>query len=212
MHLSFNSLESQGLAERHEHPPALLRAAEADLGARRIYALPPKEWPAVTSRLAPPSALLSPQFRYWAPHTDAVGAPGRVMPSADLYVHRDGDRPTVAAVDGGFEAALFEVVAAYLATCSVDAFKLFAPAQHRPRITCDRLVIARESWTFDAKDLSWAFVTAEAERYAAARAWRTGHGLPEHAFSKLPVEDKPTFVDFTSLVFVNAPATTTAHG
>jgi len=206
LHLSFNSLESRVFVEQHHDPEQLLRMAAADLGDRRIYALPPKEWPAVTSRLSPPSALLSPSYTYWAPHTDAVAPPGPVLPSADLFVHRRGDTLVVRSGDGSFEADLLEVVGEFMSAAVVNAFKPFAPAPHRPRITIDQLVVARESWSFPAADVSWAFVKDERERFLAARSWRTEHDLPEHAFVKVPVEDKPTFVDFSSLVFVNIMA------
>ena len=62
---------------------------------------------------------------------------------------------------------------------------------------------ARESWSFPADQLAWAAVKNEADRFLAARRWRAEHGLPERAFYRVPVEDKPTFVDFGSLVYVN---------
>jgi hypothetical protein len=83
------------------------------------------------------------------------------------------------------------------------SFRPFAAAPHRPRITIDRLVLARESWTFEAAGTAWAFVSDEAARYAAARAWRARHGLPERIFAVLPVERKPIGVDFASLPLVN---------
>jgi hypothetical protein len=64
-------------------------------------------------------------------------------------------------------------------------------------------VIARESWTFQARDVAWAAVRSEADRFLAARSWRLRHRLPERAFYTVPVEDKPTFVDFSSLPYVN---------
>ena len=55
----------------------------------------------------------------------------------------------------------------------------------------------------DAIEVSWVSIKKEADRFLAARAWRTEHGIPERAFYKVPVEDKPVFVDFSSLVLVN---------
>ena len=51
--------------------------------------------------------------------------------------------------------------------------------------------------------VAWAAVKSEADRFLAARGWRLRHGLPERAFYTVPVQDKPTFVDFSSLVLVN---------
>ena len=44
---------------------------------------------------------------------------------------------------------------------------------------------------------------SEADRFLGARNWRLQHRLPERAFYRVPVEDKPTFVDFSSLAYVN---------
>lgn len=203
LHVAFNTLESRAFVEQHDEPGSLLAAAAADLGPRRIYPIPPKEWPAVTSRLAPPSALLAPEYTYWTLHADSVGAPGPVLPAADLFVHRAGDDLLVRARRGGFQADLLEVVGEFLSAAAVNGFKPLAPAPRRPRITIDRLVIAREAWSFPAAEVRWAFLKSEADRFLAARAWRAAHELPERAFYHVPVEDKPAYVDFRSLVFAN---------
>ena len=67
LHLSFNTLESRLFVEQHDDPASLIAAAEADLGEHRVYAIPPKDWPGVSSRVSPPSALLSPRFRLLDP-------------------------------------------------------------------------------------------------------------------------------------------------
>jgi hypothetical protein len=90
-----------------------------------------------------------------------------------------------------------------LSGASLNAFKPVAHGAHRPRITIDRLVLTRESWTFPAAELAWASLRSEADRFLGARRWRLRHGLPERAFYTVPVEDKPTFVDFSSLAYVN---------
>jgi hypothetical protein len=72
-----------------------------------------------------------------------------------------------------------------------------------PRVSIDRLVIARESWSFTPDQCSWATAKDELMRFAGARAWRKAHGIPERAFYKVPTEDKPTHVDFGSIPLVN---------
>jgi hypothetical protein len=81
-----------------------------------------------------------------------------------------------------------------------------APAAHRPRITIDKLVLCREQWTLPVADSGWAFVKDEKERFFLARRWRQEHGLPERVFYRVPVELKPTAVDFRSIVLVNVLA------
>jgi len=203
LHLASNTVESRLFVEQHEDPSWLFRADEADHRDRRVYLSPPKHWQAVNSRTYPPSALLSPRYTYWSLHPDAGGTPGKPLPAARLVVERADGRLGVRTRDGARRFDLLEVVGELLSAATVNGFKPLPPAAHRPRIAIDRLVLARESWTLDATDLRWAYLKKEPDRFLAARAWRAGLGLPERAFYKVPVEDKPVFVDFTSLVLVN---------
>jgi hypothetical protein len=95
-----------------------------------------------------------------------------------------------------------------LSGVTVNSFKPFAPAAHRPRVTVDRLVIARESWAIEIQELAWAALPDEAERFRAARAFRAEKNLPERVFYRSPTEDKPTFLDFGSIPLVNLFART----
>ncbi|MEU8258399.1 lantibiotic dehydratase [Micromonospora inaquosa] len=203
LHLASNTVESRLFVEQHEDPSWLFRADEADHGDRRIYLSSPKHWQATNSRTYPPSALLSPRYTYWSLHPDAGGTPGKPLPAARLVVERTDGRLAVRTRDGVRRFDLLEVVGELLSAATVNGFKPLPTAAHRPRIAIDRLVLARESWTLDATDLRWASIKKEPDRFLAARAWRAELGLPERAFYKVPVEDKPVFVDFTSLVLVN---------
>ncbi len=84
----------------------------------------------------------------------------------------------------------------------MDRFVMFPASTHLPRISIDRLVIARETWRFPAGQLEFAATADEAVRFAAARAWWRGASLPEQVFVKVPGETKPFFVDFTSPHYV----------
>jgi hypothetical protein len=203
LHLSFNTMESRLFVLQHDDPASLLTAAEADLGDRRIYSLPPKDELHGTSRVAPPSALLSSRYTYWTRYPEAVTPPAPIIAATDLTVHREGGQLIVRSRSGALEAPLSMVLGEQLSAASVNAFKPLARNGHSPRIVIDRLVIARESWTFAARDLAWAAVRSEADRFLGARTWRLHNQLPEQAFYTVPVEDKPTFVDFSSLAYVN---------
>lgn len=203
LHASFNSLESRLFVEQHPSPDAVRAADAADHAGRRIYLVPPKDWLPVTSRLAPPSATLAPDTTCWTLRTPSVDPTGTPLALADLFVYEEQGRLVVRDRAGSFEAPLLEMLSESLSTVSVNSFKPFASRAHRPRITVDRLVMAREAWSFRAADLTWATLKKEPARYLGARAWRAEHGLPERAFYKSPLEDKPVFVDFTSLALVN---------
>jgi hypothetical protein len=203
LHLSFNTMESRLFVQQHDDPASMLAAAEADLGDRRIYSIPSREVPGVSSRVSPPSALMSPNYTYWTIHLEAAAPPGPIIPAADLTVQLKDGRLIVRSGSGELTAPLSRVFGELLSAATVNAFKPIAKEGRSPRITIDKLVLARESWSFEAEQLAWAAIKSEADRFSAARRWRAEQGLPERAFYKVPVEDKPTFVDFRSLVYVN---------
>lgn len=199
LHLAVNSIESRLFVQQHEDPAQLLAAASADHRARRVFAVPPKEWPNVNSRTYPP-ALLSGDFTYWCLHDDSSGAPGPVLPAAGMTVRRVGDRLSVRLGPGGSEADLLEVIGEQLSFAAVNAFAPIAPAPHQPRVTVDDLVVHRETWRFDAPELGWARRKTAAERYRLAQEWRRHNRIARRAFYRTASERKPLFVDFTSIV------------
>lgn len=204
LHMAFNPFESRVFVEQHDDPSRLLAADVADHGNRRIYLIPPKDWPSVTSRLSPPSALLSPEYTYWSLRLESAEAPGPVVALADLDVFLADAGLVVRSRTGDFEADLLQMLGELLSAVAVNAFKPIAAASHRPRITVDRLVLSREAWVFPATDVDWALQPmSEPERFIAARAWQAEHGVPVRAFYKSPTEDKPIFVDFRSITLVN---------
>jgi hypothetical protein len=205
LHLAINSLDNRFFVQHHDDPRRLRAAAEADFDGRRVYAALPKNSPFVSSRVWPPIAMLSPQYTYWSwsGEPSSIDPPGPVIAGADLSVGlRDGIL-TVTATSTGREYPLLEVLGEILSTAVVNAFRPFASGRHNPRVTVDRLVVARESWTFPAADTAWAYHKKEEMRYAGARRWREEWGLPERVFAVLPVERKPIGVDFASLPLVN---------
>jgi Lantibiotic dehydratase, N terminus len=202
MHLTFNTLESRVFVEQHDDPAALLAAAEADLGDQRIYAITPREG-GVSSRTSPPSSLMSPRYTYWTMYPESATPPAPIIPAANLLVSHEDGQLVVRSRSGELLAPLIAVIGEQLSGVAVNAFRPIAAESHSPRVTIDRLVIARESWTFQADEVGWAAELSEPDRFLGARRWRLQHRLPERAFYKVPVEDKPTFVDFSSLAYVN---------
>jgi hypothetical protein len=206
LHLAFNTMESRLFVEQHDDPHQLLAAAEADLGDRRFYAIPDRSLPGITSRVAPPSALLSHHYTYWTSAAETIDPPGPVTPAADLVVFLDGDDLMVRERSGTLRTTLLAMLGEGLSAASLNAFRPIVSSAHRPRVSVDRLVVARESWTFRASDLAWARLSSEADRFLEARRFVRDAGLPQRAFYKVPVEDKPAFVDFGSLAFLNVLA------
>jgi hypothetical protein len=204
LHVAINTLEARVFVEQHPDPARLLAAAGADHSGR-VVTMPRKDSPFVTSRTCPPTALPSPAFTYVSGGNDAFEPPAgaAVLPAAGLLVSRDGADLVVTCAASGARLTFFEAIGDVMTSVVGSAFRPIGPAPHQPRITIDRLVLARESWTFAMADAAWAFAKDEAQRYAQARRWRQLHRLPEEVFYKVPTEDKPFAADFRSLTLVN---------
>ena len=200
LHLATNSLESRVFVAQHPEPGRLLAEAEADYLGRRVYAIPKRNSPLVTSRLCPPSALLSPRYTYLCLGSESVAPPAqaRVLPAVDLMVAPRGDGLVVRSGKEGLEYDFTEVLGEMLTALVSTAFQPLDTAGYRPRVSIDRTVIARESWAFSAAEASWVFIKDERRQYLLARKWRAERGLPERAFASVPAEGKPIAVDFRS--------------
>lgn len=205
LHMAMNTLDARPLAEFHEDLPALIAIDEAVL-PDRVVAVPAKASRQVTSRTYP-SALLSPAYWYWTMYADCTGAPGDVVSAAELVVERDqagSAAPlTVRSLRTGERRPLMEALGEQLTAAVVNGFSPLPKTAHTPRVTIGRLVLSRESWTFDLEDLAWAKLKDEAERYRQACVWRAAQGLPIRMFYRVATEDKPAFVDFRSPAFVH---------
>jgi hypothetical protein len=201
VHVGVNTLCTRPLVEQHHNAAALLAAEEADHGSRRIFAVPARDARYVNSRTYPP-ALLSAQYTYWTMHSAITGAPGPVIPVADLIVSRREGELVVRSRRDGREFGLLEMLGEYLSGAIVNSFKLAPPSAHTPRVSIGKLMVMREAWTFSAGELGWCRLRNEQDRYLAARRWRRSHELPERVFFQVPGEDKPVFADLTSIAFV----------
>src|SRR5205823_3589318 len=87
-------------------------------------------------------------------------------------------------------------------TTVAHSARILARHPHVPRITIDRLVVQRETWSFPAHELEFATRRTAHERFLAARRWRLRHDLANEVFATLPLEPKPIFVDLASPILV----------
>ncbi|WP_411113465.1 lantibiotic dehydratase [Streptomyces sp. 029-5] len=202
LHVSANTLEARAFVAQAADPGPLLDAESADHAGRRVVSLPSRESSGVNSRTHP-SALYTPHFTYWTMFSDVVDRPSGLLPAGGMEVVSHDGRLTVLSHADGREFDLFEVLGETLGWAAMNGFSVLGPARHSPRVTVDRLVIARESWRFAAGELAWAKRGDGAARFREARRWRQRNGIPERCFYSLPTEPKPQFVDFTSLVLVD---------
>lgn len=215
VHANMNTLDRCLFFSMHPRPEELRAAMESDLPEPSLVPALPKTWnltqaatglelpvPSVTGRMD--LALRSPKDFYLELCFDPSGQPAsQQLPIGNLVVERDGDKLLVGPRDGRIR---FDVIDFYQLAMMVQTLEVFrvAPAEgsHTPRVTIDRLVIARESWSFPAPALEFAQAATAAERFAATRRWAAVHGLPRFVFAKTPPELKPFYLDFESPALV----------
>jgi len=201
IHLALNTLSASLQVEQHPEPEQLFRALEADLPQTRLVSVPPKEWEMLTTRTR--VALVSPKDFRLVFGNDPSGVPAsKAVAIADLVIEERGGDLLVRTRDGRLCLDIIEALSDALTNLVVDHFKLVAPRGRTPRVTIDRLIVARETWHFSPDSLRWAQSKNEAERFAEARRWARSEGLPERCFVKVPVETKPFYLDFTSPAYV----------
>ncbi|MEU9919212.1 lantibiotic dehydratase [Streptomyces sp. NPDC051001] len=206
IHVGVNTLEARAAVQQHPDPDRLLAAAEADHGTRRIFPVPSRQSDRVTSRVYPP-ALLSPDYTYWSMYSGTSGAPGPITPACDLMVRRVEGRLVVRDLSTNAAYDLLEVVGEFVSGVIINAFSIAPSGPHRPRIAIDRLVIAREAWSFKAADIAWATAKNASERLRAALLWSRRLGLPDRVFYQVDGEVKPIYLDFTSPTLLDLAAT-----
>lgn len=199
LHVAMNSSDFAFMVSHHPNPDELFDCLRQTFpGPRLLMALPTESRPRFTIR-SHPALVRDEDFRLAVLPHQPPAATGTGRPAGDAPVlDRDG-RLTVL-VDGS-EFDVLDLFAEALKRTLIERFTLF-PADHRPRITVDRMVLARELWTFPAAELDFAALADEPARFAAARRWAREQGLPRQVFVKSPTEVKPFYVDLAGPAYV----------
>ncbi|SCG65003.1 lantibiotic dehydratase [Micromonospora humi] len=201
LHPASVAFDSAVLSPFHPDPAALRADLDADLGPVRLRVLWPDSFPRRTTRTT--YALTGPADRQLGIDTAHGADTDRLVPATAVVVERDGDRLTAVFPDGA-RWPLMEVFATLLGSLLLDAFKLFGAAPHTPRITIDRLVVARRTWRTTAGECGLGGHPDEHARYLAVRRWRAATGLPERVFVKVGTEIKPCYVDLTGPLYAQS--------
>ncbi|MDP9864554.1 lantibiotic dehydratase [Streptosporangium brasiliense] len=204
LHAAWPTFDCDLFTVWHPEVDRLRDELTADLGPDRVRLLHPDTWPRHTGRVAPSLTGTTDRLLGFAA---APGAdPERLLPATSVIVS-DDDGTLIATAPDGHRWPLIEMFAGMLNGLAVDAFKLTSPAPHVPRITIDRLVIARETWRTTVTETGLADITNERERYLATRAWRQRLNLPDQIFVKIGTEVKPCYFDLTSPHYVGVLCT-----
>ena len=206
MHPAVNTLNQSVYALSHPDPGRIQAMLDEDVG-RGPWLIPiyPSSWPVVTSRGYPPPYLISPGLEYlhMSAEPPREGMTGTVIPVSDLTVVRGGDGDLWLEDETGRRRHPLALFGEFLIDGLPDAYQPIAPMPHRPRVSIDRFVLAREQWQVPACELGWPAITDEAGRYRAARRWACGLGLPRYVFIRVTGQPKPFYVDLTSPLLVN---------
>lgn len=201
LHLGFNTLASVTFFEQHPAQQELIRATELDITEPSVIPIPPRYMPGITTRTT--QGLVTPKDYRFAFSPDAcLQHPSRTLSLGSLVIEQQDDDLKARTRDGSLCLDLLDLFGGILAVLTADCFSLLPRARHRPRVTIDRLVVLRESWTFGAEELLWTRASSEAERFLGAWGWARRWGLPARVFVKLKGERKPMYVDMESPVLV----------
>ncbi|MEU2223902.1 lantibiotic dehydratase [Streptomyces sp. NPDC018347] len=201
LHVASNTLGASLFTHQHPDVAELFRLTDRDHPGPRLMPLIPKEHRARLSARVRHTLVRPEDHQVALADFTADPARPRVVRSADATVREDGGDLVVRLPDGSrFPVA--DVFSHVLTTLVMDLVRVLPQAEHTPRVTVDRLVIARETWRTAAAGAEFADDRDEARRFVRARRWRAGLGLPRHVFVVSPTESRPFYVDFDSPVYV----------
>ncbi|MDQ1034519.1 hypothetical protein QFZ75_000935 [Streptomyces sp. V3I8] len=200
MHCALNTMGASLFVHQHPDRGELLAETTRDFPGPRLLPTLPKELPLKWSTRSRPS-LDRPEDHY-VTLVDQTGDPHRprTVLSADVRVEERDGRLT-AVLPGGTAHDLLDVYANTLTQRVMDRFTLRPEGRHTPRITIDRMIVARETWRLPVSDVDFADEKAEAARFVRARHWQRRHELPRFVFVVSPTEPRPFYVDFDSPVY-----------
>lgn len=200
-HVGTNTLRASLFVAQHPSAEDLVHAVEQDIPQPRVVPVPPKLWHD-TARTRP--ALVSARDLLLLSSPDTFSpSKERALPIGALLVEEAGGELLVRTRDGSARFDIVEIFAEVLSLQTIDCFRMMAHAGHSPRVSIDRLVISRESWSFPLSEVRFLHEKDAAERFVAARRWARAYGMPRFAFAKTPAERKPFYVDFDSPMYVN---------
>jgi hypothetical protein len=203
MHAAWPAASTAAAVDLHPEPERLRRALRRDWGGSPVHLLLPLDWPRQSARL---SFALEDRRDTQLGFCPAPGAdPDRLIPISAIRVRR-GSAGLEAVLPDGRGRPVLEMFGRLLSEIAVESFKAIGDGPHTPRITVDRLVVARESWRTTVQECPVACARGERAEYLAARRWRAQLGLPELVFVKLGREIKPLFLDLGSPAYVSVLA------
>jgi hypothetical protein len=205
MHVGGNTLRADIFVAQHPQPDDLYAAFNADSLEALVLPVYSREDHGMTTRIS--NVFVRPHDWRLLFAGDSCHQPvGQALPVGMLDVELAGERLRVHTHDRRLHWDLIDLLGDPLMIQIVQLFNLFPAARHTPRISFDRLVVQRETWCFTPREVSFASLSDESERFLAARRWLQRSQLPPRVFMKVSTEKKPFYVDFESLASIDACA------
>jgi len=205
IHPGANTLQSAFFAAQHPQRHELLQGIRADRTEAQVVLVPSKELGGATARMSN-GFVLPEDWRFVFAHDSCDVPTSRAVPIGALVVVRVRDELVVHTRDGGPLWDIMDVLGEFMMLQTLHLFDILPSSRHTPRITFDRLIVCREAWRFNPHECEFASIEQEAERFLEARRWMHKQNLPHHLFVKTPIERKPLYVDFDSLLSVDVLA------
>ena len=203
LHVAINTLGASLFVHQHPDREELLGLTDLDHPRPRMMPLQPKEHRARLSARTRYSLVRDQDYCVALADSSADPHRPRTVPSADVTVRDQGGR-LVAVLPDGAVFDLVDIFSQAMTMQVIDMFRLVPDdADHYPRVTVDRMVVARETWRFDPATMDFANDKSEARRFVRAGQWRAAQDLPRFVFVVSPTEPRPFYVDFHSPVYVN---------
>ncbi len=200
MHAAWQALDVGGFLLSASNVEEMRAQLLEDLAPGRVIPLYPLTWPRLSARLADTLYNETDKQLGFMP---APGAePDRLLRLAALTV--DDADGYLKVRDGEQSWPIVEMFAELISIHTQGAFKLVEATGYTPRITVDRMVLARETWRTTVGATGLADAKGEQQQYLAARRWRESLGLPDRVFVSVATETKPSFVDLSSPALVSA--------
>ena len=201
MHSALNTMGASLFVHQHPDRNELVAETTRDFPGPRLLPMLAKELPLKWSARSRPS--LDRPEDYYVALVDQTGDPHRpnTVLSADVKVE-ERETGLVVVLPDGAEFGLLDAFANTLTQRVMDRFTLRPEGAHTPRITIDKVVVARETWRFPVSELAFTEDKTEAGRFVRARHWQREHELPRFVFVVSPTEPRPFYVDFESPVYL----------
>src|SRR6202008_4367515 len=120
---------------------------ELDMPEPLVLPIPPRYVPGITTRTTQ-TLVPDKDYRLAFSYDACLSDPSRILPLGSLVIEDHHGYLTARSREGTLRFDLLELFGGILSVLTADIFSLLPRLRHRPRVSIDRLVALRESWSF----------------------------------------------------------------